>query len=168
MQRSRPGDAGAGVVPRYVRAVWSALRARHRAGLALGASARPGLLTDARGANTRHVQFAVSPTPNYDHPLRESPGAGSLDRERPQEHFAASGRISAGALGPLWVRERTVTSTDTSGRFSGPLATAAIFLRHPSAAPRAHGRGVGCSDMSPVGRRGKTRLGTPRFPSARC
>ena len=46
------------------------------------------------------VQIAAS-APNYGHRLRESPGAGSLERERPQEHLAASGRSRADALGPL-------------------------------------------------------------------
>jgi hypothetical protein len=41
MPCARAGDAGAGVVPGYVREMWSALRARHRAGVALGPSFWP-------------------------------------------------------------------------------------------------------------------------------
>jgi hypothetical protein len=56
----------------------------------------------AKPANnaTLPVEIAVSPTPNYDHPLRESPGAGSLEQETPgapRSEWAER----AGALGPL-------------------------------------------------------------------
>jgi hypothetical protein len=54
-------------------------------------------------------------------------------------------------------RKRPRSTRNMASPFIGPLAMVAKILRHPNyrPPPRAHDRGVGCSDMSPVGRRGK-------------
>jgi hypothetical protein len=109
------------------------------------------------------VQIAASAL-NYDRRLRELPGAGNLEQERPQEHHAASGRSARTLWGLLVVRERSLTGTDPSGRFSGPLATAAIFLRHPLRRPPRTRQGRGVQRHCRRRGGGENPFGDPRPP----
>jgi hypothetical protein len=111
------------------------------------------------------VQFAAS-APNYDHPLRESSEAESLEQERPHEHLAASGRRARVLWGLSVGAGAYMTGTGPSGRFSRPLAMVARILRHPLRRPPAHTAGAWGAATCRRWGGGENPFGDPRFPSA--
>jgi hypothetical protein len=116
---------------------------------------------------TIHVQKAqgVKPMAETTTPCVNRQEPEAWNERDPRGTSQRVGGVARVLWGLSTVRDRSLTGTDQSGRFSGALATAAIFLRHPLRRPPRTRQGRGVQRHVAGGEAGK-RASCPRLLSA--